>query len=105
MIEGTSGIEVCRRLRRDSGTAQVPIIAWLSPFIRLIMFLTYPVAKPLSRLLDYVVGKKASPPPEEATSPKLHSCEVAQRGHLGAPWREPASWNEASMYSPSDLLD
>ncbi|GFZ98855.1 MAG: phosphate regulon transcriptional regulatory protein PhoB [Sphingomonadales bacterium CG12_big_fil_rev_8_21_14_0_65_65_10] len=26
MIEGTSGIEVCRRLRRDSGTAQVPII-------------------------------------------------------------------------------
>ena len=26
MIEGTSGIEVCRRLRRDKGTAHVPII-------------------------------------------------------------------------------
>jgi two-component system phosphate regulon response regulator PhoB len=26
MIEGTSGIEVCRRLRRDRGTAHVPII-------------------------------------------------------------------------------
>ena len=26
MIEGTSGIEVCRRLRRDPGTANVPII-------------------------------------------------------------------------------
>ncbi|MXP08641.1 phosphate regulon transcriptional regulator PhoB [Pseudoblastomonas halimionae] len=26
MIEGTSGIEVCRRLRRDADTAQVPII-------------------------------------------------------------------------------
>src|SRR6476660_6041268 len=26
MIEGTSGIEVCRRLRRDKSTAQVPII-------------------------------------------------------------------------------
>ncbi len=26
MIEGTSGIEVCRRLRRDKATAHVPII-------------------------------------------------------------------------------
>ncbi|MEO0699806.1 MAG: response regulator, partial [Pseudomonadota bacterium] len=26
MIEGTSGIEVCRRLRRDKETAHVPII-------------------------------------------------------------------------------
>ena len=26
MIEGTSGIEVCRRLRRDKTTAHVPII-------------------------------------------------------------------------------
>ena len=26
MIEGTSGIEVCRRLRRDKSTAHVPII-------------------------------------------------------------------------------
>ncbi|MFN6935656.1 MAG: phosphate regulon transcriptional regulator PhoB [Tsuneonella sp.] len=26
MIEGTSGIEVCRRLRRDKGTSHVPII-------------------------------------------------------------------------------
>ena len=26
MIEGTSGLEVCRRLRRDKGTAHVPII-------------------------------------------------------------------------------
>lgn len=26
MVEGTSGIEVCRRLRRDKGTAHVPII-------------------------------------------------------------------------------
>ena len=26
MVEGTSGIEVCRRLRRDSATAHVPII-------------------------------------------------------------------------------
>jgi len=26
MIEGTSGIEVCRRLRRDKNTAHVPII-------------------------------------------------------------------------------
>ena len=26
MIEGTSGIEVCRRLRRDKGSAHVPII-------------------------------------------------------------------------------
>jgi two-component system, OmpR family, phosphate regulon response regulator PhoB len=26
MLEGTSGIEVCRRLRRDRGTAHVPII-------------------------------------------------------------------------------
>ena len=26
MIEGTSGIEVCRRLRRDKDTAHVPII-------------------------------------------------------------------------------
>lgn len=26
MIEGTSGLEVCRRLRRDKGTANVPII-------------------------------------------------------------------------------
>ena len=26
MVEGTSGIEVCRRLRRDKATANVPII-------------------------------------------------------------------------------
>ncbi len=26
MIEGTSGIEVCRRLRRDKATAQVPVV-------------------------------------------------------------------------------
>ncbi len=26
MVEGTSGIEVCRRLRRDKATAHVPII-------------------------------------------------------------------------------
>jgi hypothetical protein len=49
------------------GPRKVPIIAWLSTFLRVVMFVTYPIAKPLSRLLDHIVGKKAALP-EEATS-------------------------------------
>ena len=52
------------------GPRKVVIIAWLAPLVRLLLFVIYPVAKPISMLLDRALGKGTPQTAPESRSPQ-----------------------------------
>lgn len=68
-----------------TGPNQLKITAFFTPLVNLVLFLLYPIAFPISKILDYIIGHSDGPPVynrrEIATMMQIQHEESLRRGY------------------------